>query len=345
MLDVEFAVIGAGMAGSAAARELARAGRAVCLIEQFEIGHKRGSSHGASRIFRFSYDDPVYVRMAMAALPLWRELESETGEELVVTIGGLDSSKDLGGHVAALRACGAAYELLEGAEVNRRFPVLRLPEDQVALFQPDAGIARADASVRAFSSSAVANGAQLLERAAVKELRLLGDGVEVVTEGDTWSARVAVVTAGAWARQLLLGAGIDLPVVATRETIAYFNVEGDLSIPSLVDWSDPVFYALASPGEGLKAGLHHGGPVTDPDDEGKVDEDTVAVVARRIAERYNGVDPEPLHAETCLYTNTADEHFIVERQGPVVIGSACSGHGFKFAPLTGKRLADLALSS
>jgi len=342
--EVEFAVVGAGMAGSATARALARKGRDVVLLERFEVGHKRGSSHGASRIFRFSYDDPVYVRMAMEALPLWRELEAETGEELVITAGGLDAGKNLDGHVGALRACGAELELLDGDAANRRFPVLNLPRSEPVLYQPDAGIAKADAAVRVFVSSAVAGGARLVEGTAVQELRLAGEGVEVATEDVTYRARVAVVAAGAWARGLLEGVGIELPVTPTRETVAYFHLDGEATIPSLVDWGDPIFYALANPGGGLKAGLHHGGPVTDPDDAGVVDDDTVAQVSERVAARYHGVDPEPFDAETCIYTNTADERFIIERRGPVVIGSACSGHGFKFAPLTGARLADLALA-
>ncbi|CAN5523558.1 N-methyl-L-tryptophan oxidase [soil metagenome] len=341
--DVECAVIGAGMAGTAASRALARAGAEVVVFEQFHLGHGRGSSHGASRIFRFSYHDPFYVRMAMGALPLWRELEEEMGRELVTTTGGLDAGKRLDDHVAALTECGADFEVLDGRRARERFPRVTLPDDERVLFQPDAGIAHAEAAVRAFADSATSHGAELNEGSPVTRLKQSSGHVEIDVEGETYRAKVAVVTAGAWARPLLAEAGIDLPVTPTRETVAYFRIEDELSVPSLVDWSDPVFYALASPGEGLKAGWHHTGPPTDPGAEGIVDRAAVERLSERVAERFPSADPDAHHAETCIYTNTSDEHLIVERRGDIVIGSACSGHGFKFAPLTGKRIAELAL--
>jgi sarcosine oxidase len=341
--DVEFAVVGAGMAGAATARALARAGREVVLLEQFEIGHKRGSSHGESRIFRFSYPDPRYVRMAIDALALWRELEDEIGRELVTPIGGLDAGKPLDDHASALASCGVDFSFLDGREVMERFPALSLAADATALFQPDAGIVRADTSVRALVDSAVAHGALLREMSEVARLAPRPDAVEIETAAETYRARVAVVTAGAWARSLLAPAGIELPVTPTRETVAYFPLDGGMSVPSLVDWVEPPFYALTSPGHGIKSGLHHTGPETDPRAEGEVDLARVERIAARVTERFPDADPQPRHVETCLYTNTADEDFVVQRWGNIVVGSACSGHGFKFAPVTGRRLARLAL--
>ena len=341
--DVEFAVVGAGVAGAATARCLARAGRETVLLEQFHVGHTRGSSHGASRIFRFSYDDADYVRMAIESLELWRELERESGRELIVTTGGIDAGKDLDAHVAALTECGATYELLTGAEVRERFPVITLPEREPALFQPDAGIARAEEAVAAFVAGAVEHGAELREDTPVAALRDAGGHVEIETPAETLTARVAVVTAGGWAPGLLARAGIALDVVPTRETVAYFSLQEDLAVPSLVEWQNPAFYSLTDPGKGIKAGLHHAGPLTDPSREGAVSEETVARLQERVATLYPAADPTPTRTETCIYTNTADESFVLERRGSIVVGSACSGHGFKFAPLTGRRLASLAL--
>lgn len=165
-----------------------------------------------------------------------------------------------------------------------------------------------------------------MERHRIEDVRTLGH------------ERV-VVTAGGWARELLARADIDLPTRATRETVAFFRTNE--SFPTLVDWGDPAVYALPDPTYGLKVGEHIAGPTTDPDDEGAVNEASVARLRDWVAERFATVDPEPVHAETCIYTNTPDEHFILERVGDIVIGSACSGHGFKFAPLIGTRLADL----
>jgi glycine/D-amino acid oxidase-like deaminating enzyme len=224
--------------------------------------------------------------MAMAALPLWRELEDECGAELLTVTGG---------------------------------------------------------AVRAFVEGAESHGAKLHEGTVVTRLRAVDGRVELDTDDATYRVRVAVVAAGGWARPLLATAGIELPVVPTRETVAYFELDEELSVPALVDWDEPAFYALASPGQGLKAGLHHAGPVTDPSREGEVSAETVERLVERVERRYPTADPQPHHVETCIYTNTEDERFIIERHGPIVVGSACSGHGFKFAPLTGKRLADLAL--
>ena len=331
------------MAGSAAARSLADAGREVVLLEQFGFGHKRGSSHGASRIFRFSYPDPEYVALSMEAIGLWRELEDVTGRELVTTTGGLDAGPDLAPQAGALGACGANFEWLSGSEVGERFPALSFPAGDTLLFQPDAGIVRAEEALRALISAAVAGGATVRWNTRAEGLRAEGDGVRVDAADGSLRAEVAIVTAGPWAPSLLAGAGIELPAVPTRETVAYFDLPDDDLVPSLVDWDDPIFYALASPGQGLKAGLHHGGPIADPDAVGGPSETTVALLREAVTRRYPKAGPEPALVETCFYTNTDDERFIIERRGPIVIGSACSGHGFKFAPLTGRRLAELAL--
>jgi sarcosine oxidase len=315
----------------------------VLLLEQFELHHTRGSSHGTSRIFRFAYDDPTFVRMAMEALPLWRDLEAETGETLILGLGGIDCGKDISKHAHALELCGAPYEVISPAAVGERFPRLRLSGERDVLLHPDAGIAFADRALRAFISSAKAAGAEVGERRPVRELRTDGSRAIVASDDATYSADVAVVTAGAWAKALLEPVGIDLPVVPTRETVAYFAMDDELSCPTIVDWREPTaFYSLPSPGVGIKAGEHHAGPVTDPDEAGAVDEGSVERISRWIAERYPAADPQPVSAETCIYTNTVDESFVIDRHGPIVVGSACSGHGFKFGPLTGARLADLA---
>jgi sarcosine oxidase len=335
-------VIGAGVAGAATARALARRGSSVAVLEQFAIGHKRGSSHGAARIFRFSYPDPLYVGMAMESLPLWRELEAEVGEELLVTTGGLDIGRGVEKNAQALEACGAPIETMTGAEAMARWPVISVVPDETILFQADGGITRADRCVRALVTSAAAAGAEVMERTKVTEVRPFDDRAEVVATDETLVASVVVVTAGAWARGLLATAGIDLAVTPTRETVAYYKL--DEVPPTLVDWGDPAVYALWSPGLGLKAGEHIAGPEADPDEDGEPDQSSIDRVSKWVASRFPTAEPTPHFTETCFYTNTADEHFVIERHGPIVVGSACSGHGFKFGPLTGKRVADLATS-
>jgi sarcosine oxidase len=337
-------VAGAGVMGSATARSLARGGKRVALLEQFEVGHSNGSSHGSSRIFRFSYHDPMYVRMAMEALPLWREVEGEVGETILVTLGGLDMGKAMDEHAAALSACGAPFEILDAEGVGDRFPGLSLPDGEAVLFQPDAGIVRADRAVRALVGSAAAHGAEIVERSRVVRLDVSESGVGVETDGERFDAAVAVVTAGAWAPGLLAQAGYELEAWPSRETVAYFHVDEELSYPTVVDWGEPSVYALPAPGAGIKVGEHHAGPAIDPDTEGQrpPDMESVGRLSAWISERYPKADPEPHLVQTCLYTNTPDEHFVLDRRGPLVVGSPCSGHGFKFAPLIGERLAALA---
>jgi sarcosine oxidase len=269
-------------------------------------------------------------------------LEEEAGEEILTTTGGLDVAASVEAHVSALEANGAAFELLDAAACRERFPGLTVPEEEPVLFQGDAGVVAADRAWRAFIESATRGGAELREETRVDRLTIEDDGVEVHAGEERWRARTVVLTAGAWARRLLWGIGEDIPTTPTRETVAFFKIPGDLVPPVVVEWTSPPRYCLFSFEQGLKAAEHHAGPVTDPDAEGEVSEASLARLGEWVRDRFPEAEGEPHHAETCIYTNTPDEHFILERRGPVVIGSPCSGHGFKFAPWIGRRLAELA---
>jgi sarcosine oxidase len=317
---VRVAVVGAGVNGCATARELARRGADVDLYEQFELEHTRGSSHGDARIFRISYPEAEYVALALEALPLWQELERELGRELLRPTASLDVGRDLP-HSAAMDANAVEYEALTGDELRDRFGVL-VPEG--GIWQRDGGVLNADACRRALADSAVAAGARLHERTRIDDLEAL-------------DAEVVVVTAGAWVNRF----GLDLPVRVTRETVAYFDI--GRRTPTIIDWGPGIAaYALTTPAGLLKVGLHHRGHETDPDlDEGP-NPGLVAAARTWVSERL-ALDLDPARAESCLYTTTPGEYFLLERRDRYVIGSACSGHGFKFAPAVGVRLAALAL--
>jgi sarcosine oxidase len=330
--------------GSAAAWWLGRAGRSVLLLERHEVGHARGSSHGASRVFRFSYRDPKYVQMAMDARQLWRQAEAEADTTLLLTLGGIDFGEGTEQNQRALATCGASYELVDGAEAMRRYPRITLPPAVPALLQPDYGVILAERSVRTFVDLAVARGAELREGAGVSELSVGDRAASVVAAGERHRSAVVVLAAGPWTRDVAGRAGIDVPVTPSRETVSYYRLPDEFSLPILVEWGPHPFYALPDPGSGVKAGGHHLGPTANPDEPGDVDPETIAAERDWVRRHYRDAEPEPWRAETCLYTNTDDESFVLERNGPVVIGSACSGHGFKFAPLIGKRLAELAAS-
>jgi monomeric sarcosine oxidase len=339
-LAYDVIVVGGGVMGSATARALARRGRSVALLEQFVVKHKRGSSHGSARIFRMSYPDPRYVRMAMESIPMWRELEAEYGRPLLATTGGFDRGQALGDHVDALKICGVPYEVVEGTEVGRRWAAPSFPASDVVLYQPDAGVIAAEEAWTAFVQGADRHGAVYREGARVTEISP-GQRNVVVWMGDReLETRAVVVTAGAWAKPLLRDAGINLNVRPTRETVAYFDVPEPM--PLLVEWGEPSIYALPSGERTMKVGEHIAGPITNPDEEGVINDASIARLRDWVGVRYPGAASSPAYAETCLYTNTPDEHFVLERHGRVVVGSPCSGHGFKFAPYTGEVLANLA---
>ena len=322
-------VVGAGVMGLATARELAKRGHEVDVHEQFDLLHTRGSSHGTSRIFRLSYPEERWIQLAQRAYALWREIEAESGRRLLELSGLVDVDVDPTERLRAFAACGVAYEELSAEDVRQRFG---FAYDDVPrlVFTADAGISLAAESVRTFADEAARFGARIHERSRVDRL-------------DDVDADVVVVTAGGWAPTLLRTAEIELEAQPTRETIVYFRLRDDHVFPSLIDeLGERQFFALAAPGVGVKAGLHHSGAPTDPEREEEPDLGVVAAVSEWVARRLPRVDPSALHAETCIYTNTADLHFVCERRGRIVVGSACSGHGFKFAPAVGERLADLA---
>lgn len=338
--ESDVVIVGAGIMGAATARALSKSGLTVNILEQFEPGHANGSSHGTSRIFRLSYPDAMYVAMAQEALSLWRKAEEETGESLLVTTGGFDTGENIEANADALEECGASFEMAKGADVVDRWPQVRLSPDEVALWQPNAGVALADRALAAFLRVAKHRGVRLYGNTRVESLELSEDGVEVQAGGKTFHGGVAIVTSGGWAAPLLATARVTLDVKPTRETVSYFSIKE--SPPTFVEWSHPSIYALPAPGFGLKAGEHIAGPRTDPDRPGEVNLESVERISAWVADRFPRADPTPAHAETCIYTNTPDEHFVLERHGPIVVGSPCSGHGFKFAPLIGRRLAELA---
>jgi sarcosine oxidase len=316
------AVVGAGVMGCATAWALRERGAEVTVHEQFELDHDRGSSHGRTRIFRLAYPDPYWVRFAQEAYAGWKDLDPT-----VLGLYGLVelATERAGTSAQALDDCGVPYRVLDKDEVRELGA--DLPEGWTALHIPDAGVVFAERARHAFLEAA---------------------GVEVETNRrvestDELDADVVVVTAGSWVRDLVP----DVPVTVTRETLAYFRREGP-PVPSIVDLNVETgghgMYSLHDPVHGLKVGAHHAGTEVDPDTEGTPDPVLVERIASWVGERFPDVDPEPVAAQTCMYTTTADEGFILERRGRVVVGSACSGHGFKFAPAVGRRLAEVALA-
>jgi len=311
--------------GSATAWWLARRGSRVVVYDQFEPLHTRGSSHGGSRIFRLAYPDRRYVAMARDALALWRELEEDAGEPLLDTTGSVDHG-DPASVARLAEALDGDAEWLTGEAARERWPGMRF--DGPVLLQPDGGRCRADATVAALHRRAADLGAEFRFNTRV-------DSVAALT------ADVVVVTAGAWVNRLV-DAG---PVTVTQEQPFHFRPTVAAGWPSFIHHRAPFIYGLETPGEGVKVAEHHTGAVVDADTRSfEIDREGRARVVDYVSEWLPGLDPEPVSETTCLYTTTPDEGFLLERRGNIVIGSACSGHGFKFTPLIGRTLAGLALA-
>jgi sarcosine oxidase len=344
-------VVGAGAMGSATAYWLARDGRKVVLLERFAQGHTRGSSHGQTRIFRLAYPDPAYVGLAQRALELWREIEAEAAVVLVEPTGSVDhGDEDSTGEVAqALGLRGAAFEMLPPEEAEERWPGMRF-DDQV-LFHPDGGRCLADRTVRTLQDRAAAHGAEVHFDVGPARLELDdgGDGVRVTAPSGEWRAGVAVVTAGPWVERVVAGtpaAEQIPPMLVTHEQIQHFAPVADLDRPELwpsfIHHRHPWHYGLLSPDEGMKVATHLCTAEFDPDKDPVWDVDRERSDVAYVERWFPGLEPRPVHKATCIYTNAPDEDFVFERAGPIVVGSTCSGHGFKFTPVVGRLLADLA---
>ncbi|MBW4716381.1 FAD-dependent oxidoreductase [Saccharothrix obliqua] len=337
MTDVDVVVVGGGVMGSAAAWRLASRGVEVALFERFARGHVLGSSHGASRIFRLAYRDPVYVRFAAEAREGWRAL----GGGLLTETGGVDHG-DITGLPEALAAAGEPGEVLSPDAARERWPGFRF--DDAVFHHPASGRLHADRAVARFQDLTVALGGVVRYETPVRELRV-GERVEVVTEHGVYRARRVVVAVGSWTAALLDGLVPLPPLVVTQEQPAHFAPVTDATWPAFIHRRPGGVYGLETPGEGVKVGTHGGGPVVDPDARDFRAEPTrLAALRRYVRDWLPGLDPAAFTPISCTYTSTPTEDFVLDRRGPLVVAAGFSGHGFKFAPAVGRVLADLATS-
>jgi sarcosine oxidase len=353
------AIIGLGVMGSATLAALARRGWRVVGIDRFAPGHDRGSSHGATRVIRLGYfEHPSYVPLVRAAYPLWRELEARSGQPLLSVTGILEMGRPTSGLVAgtlqSARLHGLPHDILDGAEVMKRFPAFRLPEDFIGVFQPDGGVVKAEPAVAAFQMVARRAGADLRMEERVLKVAQHGDGVRVTTERGEVFAECAVVAAGPWLKSLL--PQFPAPVRVTRQVLAWFAPVRHASrfaaehFPVfLLENPDGVFYGFPADATGVKVAKHHHlDEAVDPEHSDRAVSGADEAVIRGVLKAHLPDADGPLvAARTCLYTMAPDGDFILDRLPGcprITVASPCSGHGFKFAPVIGEILADLAVT-
>jgi sarcosine oxidase len=351
-------VLGIGGMGSAAAWHAANRGRRVLGLEQFSIPHELGSSHGVTRIIRLAYSEhPSYVPLLRRAYQLWRELEDRAGERLLFVTGGIDAgssaSETITGSLRSCREHDLPHEELDAVEVARRFPGFRLPDDMMAVYQPDGGFVLPERSIVAHAEGARALGAEIHAGERVLGWAAEGSGVQVRTDRATYGADRLVITAGPWAaqsvpvlerlavpeRQVLIWTEPLRPEYFATGAFPIFNMEA----------AEGRFYGFPVHGvPGFKLGkYHHRLEQTDPDRVDREfhpeDEEVLREAIRRYFPDGGG---RTLAMKTCMFTNSPDEHFILDlhpEYPQVSIAAGFSGHGFKFAPVIGEIMADFAL--
>jgi len=350
----DVAIAGLGAMGSAVAYHAARGGARVIGFDRFAPPHDRGSSHGLTRIIREAYfEDPRYVPLVQRAYALWRELERDAGVKLLTPTGGLmigrPESVVVSGAVRSAKEHGLPYQLLDAATITSRFPPLAPAPDMVGVFEPNAGVLVPEACVAAHLKLAKRAGAELHLEEPVIAWHAEGPGVEVRTARRAYQARRLVLAVGAWTTGLAQDAMP--PLTIERQTLFWFR-----PVPGATEWRGadvPIhiwewergkyFYGFPPADGTFKVAMHHGGEPGDPDKLRRNVSLEEIEEMRALLDRFMpGVGGKVASTAVCMYTNTPDEHFLIDRHprhAQVMIVSACSGHGFKFSSAIGEAVA------
>ena len=359
MQSFDVIVVGVGGMGSAVAAHCAARGQRVLALEQHMIGHEYGSSHGMSRIIRLAYfEHASYVPLLRRAFALWRELEHRWDEPLLHVTGSLDvgwpESAVFGGSLRSCIAHGLSHEVLDAAALASRFPGWRPADNAMAVFQPEGGFLTPERCIAAHVAMAREHGATVLEHAPVVRWNAHGGGVQVQTAEQTYEAGQLVLCAGAWMGQL--APTLQSLLVPERQVVGWFAISEPAAFAPaqfpvfVLDAEEGLYYGFPEYGRsGFKIGrYHHLGERVNPDamDRGCTPADEQAL--RSAVSRYFPAANGPLeHSAACLFTNTPDEHFIIDRAPgvpEVLLVSPCSGHGFKFCSVIGEICADLVVN-
>lgn len=357
-------VIGAGIQGCFTAYHLAKHSRRVLLLEQFFLPHSRGSSHGQSRIIRRAYPEDFYTEMMAECYRIWAQLQHEAGTQLYRQTGllllGMKENPELKTIQATLSRHGVEHQYLPSEELKQRFPNIQLARGEVGLLDKSGGVLYADKALRVLQDAIRQLGGIVHDGEKVMEIKP-GLPVVVKTTSSSYQARSLIITAGPWTNRLLRPLGLELPLQTLRINVCYWKEKAPGSYS--VSQAFPCFlglglslaphhiYGLPSreyPGL-VKVCYHHGNNA-DPEERdcptAFADIQDVHILSRFVRDLLPDLEPEPAIMEHCMYTNTPDEHFILDRHPKydnIVIGAGFSGHGFKLSPIVGKILYELSM--
>jgi len=346
--------------GAAVTYELAKRGVRVVAADRHRPPHVLGSSHGSTRIIREAYfEDALYVPLVRRATRAWRTIESEAGVTLMERTGslvvGTGSGRLVRGALESARGYEVAYEMLDAEMIRERFPPLDPPSDHVGVFEPGAGILFAERAIESLLRLAAAAGAEIRFDEPVLGWHRAGGGLLYRTSAEQLPCARIVLSAGPWTPKLLASNGLASPdgMEVERQVVAFFappeGEPGATGLPVVLWEAEPglVFYSLPDGRGGVKAGIHHGGEAFDPDSADRMVYDADI---ERITQQFDRLAPgarsEITEANVCLYTNMPDGHFLIDEhveEPNVIVASACSGHGFKFAPALAPFVADITL--
>jgi sarcosine oxidase len=370
-MNSDVIVIGLGAVGSAALYQLAARGARVCGIDRYSPPHNLGSTHGDTRITRLAIGEGEhFVPFAIRSHEIWREIESETGADLMTTTGGLIMSAASGGGlhgstnflrttISAAEKFGIRHRILNAAEIAAEFPQFLLDGDEVAYFEDEAGYLRPELAVATQLGLAGKLGAEIRLNEQVLRVEKDGSGVKVTTEIGTYSAATAIISAGPWVGEFVRSPAADLFKVY-RQVLYWFDVSGayrqyvpgrfPVFIRSLGRASGDFFYgfpAIDGPEGGLKLASEEYETTTPPEEVNRTVTDTESLHIYRnyVSGRLAGLGPQCVRSAVCLYTSTPDSNFVIDRVDEnVLLASPCSGHGFKHSAAIGETLAELALT-
>ncbi len=352
-------VIGVGSMGAAACYHLAKRGLRVLGLEQFAVPHDQGAGHGFSRMIRLAYHEhPDYVPLLLRAYQLWDEIENESDQKLLYITGGLYAGAASSQRLARTQATAERFQLpherLDREEIGRRFPQFHLPDDFAAIYEPRAGFVKPELAIATHVRMALTRGAEIHAHEGVSHWQADGHGVSVDTPRGTYRADRLLLAGGAWSGKLL--ADLRIPLTVTRQVLGWtwprrpelFQL-GEFPVWSIAreDGSSHYGFPMMSDNPGFKTAHHRRGAATDPDrvERGILPGDEEDF--RYPLERYIPEAQGPtLALRTCLYTNTPDGQFILDRHPDhprVTLACGFSGHGFKFMTVMGEVLSQLTM--